>query len=221
MIVSVWDALILFILGWIVAWIHKRWLRERNPDSYVIIGEIILLIFWIDLIACNLLHTNPWLIAPSNYVDPLLGVMYGISYLLWFMGGGELYFGFFGRTLERGGIFWISTLEDKTKPFEPAWVESPPSDIPPREQAEIWGNKELPKAGPMRYVPDRGWIIEIYDGAKIKEKLESMGFKYVGKVWEKVIDPKEYKKVLDELDSIGVHTETARKMHVYPPFKRD
>ena len=83
-------------------------------------------------------------------------------------------------------------------------------------EREIWGMKDIPKAGPLRWVPGKGPIIEIYDGNKIRGQLEAMEFRYAGRgIWEKMVAVKDPRTFYDELDRLGVYTATARKMHVY------
>ena len=58
----------------------------------------------------------------------------------------------------------------------------------------------------------------VYDGEKVKERLQGLGFQSSGcMIWERKVESKGFKKLLGELEGLGVYTKTARKMHVYKP----
>lgn len=124
--IFVFDAPVLFVLGFALALVHAKKIRRRNPDFFVLMWHLFILTFWLNALLSGLGLISPWGGPPIGYapdVNTWIGVFYVLSYPFWFWYGGELAFGFFGRTPQQGGLIWLFTLRDRTEPFEPEWEE--------------------------------------------------------------------------------------------------
>ncbi len=147
MIVGSLDALLLWVLGLLLAAPSKR-LHKKNPDTFIIILEIVTALAWINVLLANLAGFSFWWKLPCASVPFWLGLLYVLSYPFWFWYGGSWYFVLFGRTPRHGGLVWALTIDDKTEPFA-GWQEEEPLKIAdplsPEEAARVKIEKVTPE----------------------------------------------------------------------------
>ena len=122
MFVSPLDFLAVLILGFLSAFAHKKWLKKKNPDSYIFLNIVFVVLLWINAVAVAL-GAPVWIAGVFGPVQvPLsVGLPFILSYPLWFKWGAEKSFVLFGRGPEQGGILWVVTIRDSTENFEPNW----------------------------------------------------------------------------------------------------
>ncbi len=119
------DVPIIIIVGLVSAYAYAKHLRERHPDAYVLMGLLVILICWLNVVLSNLGIISPWftgrMVVPVNTT---IGIFYVLSYPLWFIWGGERSLSLLGRSKAQGGLLWPITLKDTTAPFKPAWYNT-------------------------------------------------------------------------------------------------
>ncbi len=121
MLVSIFDAVIMLLLGFVSGILYRFYLCRRNPDWFVFLTVSIVGLFWLDALLVFSGYT-PWAFAPAIDLDSaLVGVFYVLSYPLWFRFGGGVSFILFGRTPQEGGITWVFSMSDRTEGFSPDW----------------------------------------------------------------------------------------------------
>lgn len=124
MLVSPLDVPAVLVLGFLSAFTHKKWLKKRNPDSYIFLNVVFVILLWINAVAVA--SGGPiWLLG---FVGPVrvpasIGIIFVLSYPLWFKWGAERSFILFGRGPEQGGILWVVSIRDSTENFEPNWED--------------------------------------------------------------------------------------------------
>lgn len=119
--VSVVDVPLLALIGVFSAYVYKHWLHDRNKDWFVFLTVSVVGLFWVDVVAANILQAKPWLVAPAATVPAAVGVFYVLSYPLWFKWSARMLFLLIGSNPREGGLLWVFTVEDRTENFEPAW----------------------------------------------------------------------------------------------------
>ncbi len=120
MLVSVLAVPALLVLGFLTAWVHKNWLVRRNPDSYVILNAVFVVLFWLHAVYAAIGGS----MTPTVEVgSSLVGVLYVLSYPLWFKFAAERAFVLFGRDPSQGGVTWVLRIKDDTESFEPNWED--------------------------------------------------------------------------------------------------
>jgi len=119
----IWDVPILVIAGFLCALVQKR-IADKHPDFSFHVGTVITLLMWLSALF-SAFGVDPWFgIIKSGVakdVNGWLAFFLVMSYPLWFIWGARRAFATFGRSPRQGGFIWVFTIEDKTKPFEPAW----------------------------------------------------------------------------------------------------
>lgn len=123
--VSPFHPPVIFLSGMIAALLYKRWLFQRNPDWYLLLGVSVVGVAWLQVLLQTV--TVPW-ILPYTLVDStVLVLFYALSYPFWFWTGGWLLFVLFGKRPEEGGILWLYRIDDRTADYSPPW-DSPETD---------------------------------------------------------------------------------------------
>jgi len=125
MLVSPLDVPAVIVLGFLTAFAHKRWLKKKNPDSYVFLNVVFVILLWVNAIAVAT-GAPTWIFGAGEPVDAgstLIGVLFVLSYPLWFNWGAEKAFILFGRGPEQGGMLWVVSIKDSTENFEPNWED--------------------------------------------------------------------------------------------------
>lgn len=121
------DVPIIVILGFVFALIHKR-VVDKHPTFLFYAGLLVTLLFWIPALLSALVSIDPWFglikCGLARQISRWLALFFVLSYPLFFIWGTHRAFGLFGYTPRQGGVLWLTTLEDKTKPFKPAWKET-------------------------------------------------------------------------------------------------
>lgn len=121
-IVSPLDVPVVFALGVLVGLAYRWRLRRHNEDWFVVLGALVIVAFWTDILLAVAFGFQPWGVAPMVRVEsPVLAVCYPLAYPLWFWLGGQTAFLFFGRRPEEGGALWVYRIEDNTDDFDPSW----------------------------------------------------------------------------------------------------
>lgn len=97
----------LILIGILMAFIDRNYLRPRDPDLYVLISEGMILGFWI---LSGLIY---WGVIPILALEqipfPFL-ILTLLSYPLWYMWGVERGRQIFGRTKYQLGVRWLLKL---------------------------------------------------------------------------------------------------------------
>jgi len=123
----IFDVPIIVILGFVFALIQKR-VVDKRPAFLLYAGLLTTLFFWLSALLSALLATNPWFglisCGLAKNISRSLALFLVLGYPLFFIWGTHRAFGLFGYTPRQGGVLWLSSLEDKTAPFKPAWKES-------------------------------------------------------------------------------------------------
>lgn len=119
MLVSVFAVPALLVLGFLTAWVHKNWLVRRNPDSYVVLNVVFVVVFWLHAVYV----ASGGAATTTEVGSTLVGALYVLSYPLWFKYGAERAFVLFGRTPSQGGVTWVLRIHDDTESFEPNWED--------------------------------------------------------------------------------------------------
>lgn len=122
MMISVLDAPLILLLGFVSAFVYQARLWERNKDWFVFLGAIFVGAFWVNSLLSYMGIIEPWIVSPFTVsVSPWIALFYVLSYPLWFRWGGNQGFLTFGRNPQQGGFLWLFRLGTTTEPFEPAW----------------------------------------------------------------------------------------------------
>ena len=120
--VGVYTPLVAVLLGGFSAWLHKRYLRRCNPDSYVFLAWLVTLLLWCEVLVVNVV--GRWFgVLPFFSLGLVPGLFYVGSYPLWFRLGSGLVFKLVGRSRDEGGLIYVLRLRDRTEDFESAWEE--------------------------------------------------------------------------------------------------
>jgi hypothetical protein len=121
--VPVFDAPLLLLLGIVWGYIYAKKLVENHPDSHSFFRHILMLIFFLNIILSAIGVIQPWGMGGrfAVVVNPWIGVFYVLSYPMWFWFGNEVFFLLWGKNPQEGGLTWLLTIKDTTKPFKPAW----------------------------------------------------------------------------------------------------
>lgn len=128
-VVGLLDVPALVGLGFVSAILFKRRLRERSVNWYLFLTLLCLSVFWLNLASANLSSFSYWVVDVSAVSVPsVVGILYGLSYPLWFRTGGELGFLLVGRQADQGGLLWVFRLKDGTDPIEPSWTVNKDAD---------------------------------------------------------------------------------------------
>lgn len=125
MLVSPLDVPAAIVLGFVSAYAHKKWLKKRNPDSYIFLNVVSVVLLWVNAVAVTT-GTSPWIFGAGEAVDvgtTFIAVAFVLSYPLWFKWGAEKAFILFGRGPEQGGMLWVVSIKDSTENFEPNWED--------------------------------------------------------------------------------------------------
>lgn len=123
MVIPVFDAPLLLLLGIAWGYIYAKKLVENHPDSHFFFRHILILVFFANIILSAIGAIQPWGME-GNFavaVNPWIGIFYVFSYPMWFWLGNEIFFLLWGKNPQEGGLTWSLTIKDTTKPFKPAW----------------------------------------------------------------------------------------------------
>lgn len=119
----IFDVPIAIILGFVSALIHKK-VVDKHPSFVLYAGLLVTLFLWLSALF-SAFGMSPWFgIISENLAKPINGwfaLFLVLSYPLWFIWGTHRAFALFGYTPRQGGLLWLTSLEDKTRPFQPAW----------------------------------------------------------------------------------------------------
>jgi len=122
MLVSFADIPLVVCFGILSAISYRRVLFRRNASWYLFLTGLVVIVFWLDLVAANHLGVSYWDVGIPTTELPLFGgVLVALSYPLWFRAAGELTFVLLGRRPDQGGLLWVFRLSDRTNPIDPAW----------------------------------------------------------------------------------------------------
>lgn len=119
MLVSPLDVPAVAVIAFVGSFVYARFLKPRNPDWYAFIGIGTVVVFWAHAVAVAV-GVSPFGAEVGNTV---VGVLYVLSYPLWFRWASERAFVLFGRGPEQGGIAWVLSIRDTTGGFEPDWKD--------------------------------------------------------------------------------------------------
>lgn len=121
MLVSPYDVAILTLAALVVAAAYSQWLEPHNPDWYAALKWVVVLGLWGHAALITVGGVDPWLVGSAVAVHPAVGVVYVLSYPLWFGWVSRRLFVLFGRTPRQGGFLWPMTIKDRTESFERSW----------------------------------------------------------------------------------------------------
>ena len=122
MIISFVDIPLIMCFGGLSAVLYRRKLWHQNQSWYLFLTGSIIGIFWINVIAGNLLGTSYWKLGvPTTELTPVRGSLLALSYPLWFRSAGEFTFVLLGRHPDQGGLLWTFRLSDRTEPIMSTW----------------------------------------------------------------------------------------------------
>ncbi len=120
MIGFLFSIIILIILGMIVAYAYKKKLRQINKDASVLLGFLIMGLFWtfgilfylnilnLGVSGSDLMWNFPFNlgIAPASNLDPYAIVLF-LSYPLWYLWGLERGYTIWGRRPYQEGALYL------------------------------------------------------------------------------------------------------------------
>jgi len=119
MIGFLFSIILLIILGLIIAWAYKRKLRQINKDASVLLGLLIIGLFWILGIlfylnifgadGANLMWNFPFNLGIATDKTNLTpyAILLFLSYPLWYLWGLERGYQIWGRRPYQEGILFI------------------------------------------------------------------------------------------------------------------
>ncbi|NVM27537.1 MAG: hypothetical protein HWN65_01735 [Candidatus Helarchaeota archaeon] len=138
MIGFLFSILLLIIIGMIVAWAYKRKLRQINKDASVLLGFLIIGLFWtfgilfylnvlnLGVAGRNLMWNFPFNlgIVPTPSLHPYAIILF-LSYPLWYLWGLERGYTLWGRRPYQEGTLFLFRMN---KPGEilPEEKKEPP-----------------------------------------------------------------------------------------------
>lgn len=128
MIGFLFSTILLVILGMIVAWVYKRKLRQINKDASVLLGFLIMGLFWtfgillylnilnIGISGSELMWNFPFNlgIVPTANLH-LYAVLFFLSYPLWYLWGLERGYQIWGRRHYQEGALFLFRLNQPGK----------------------------------------------------------------------------------------------------------
>lgn len=121
MLVSPLDVPVVLAVAVVVAFAYSHWLEPHNPDWYAVQKWLTIGVLWVQALLVALAVVDPWLVGQAADVHPIVGVVYVLSYPLWFGWAARRVFVLFGRCPEQGGVLWPLTIRDRTAQFERSW----------------------------------------------------------------------------------------------------
>ena len=113
------------VLGFIVALVYAKRLKEKNPDWWFFLIVGITAIFWLNALLTALGVMHPWFgLLPSVHAPHRIALFTVLSYPLWYNWSGQMAMDIFGHDRTEAGMLWPFTLKEKTAPFKPSWKSS-------------------------------------------------------------------------------------------------
>ncbi len=116
------DIPMLMIIGFVISLLYTKMWRWDYPDIYVTLSSAVIAVFWLNAVLCAFDVIEPWGVGwVTTEVNGWIALFVVLAYPLWFGWGAERARVLFGRAPDQGGMLWPFSLEEKTKPFRPAW----------------------------------------------------------------------------------------------------
>jgi hypothetical protein len=122
--IFLFDVPILILIGYLSARIYAKKLYDTHKDAYTILYLCFNLLFWLNILFSYFGIIQPWILGNKYSVvinNKFVGIIYVLSYPLWFSWGAERAWDFWGRNPYQGGISWFLGYKERQKPFKPSW----------------------------------------------------------------------------------------------------
>jgi hypothetical protein len=119
------DTPMVIVLGFILALVYAKRLKEKNPDWWFFLLAGITAIFWLNALLTVLGVMQPWFgLLPSVQAPHRIVLFTVLSYPLWYIWSGQIAMSLFGHDRTQAGMVWPFTIKEKSDPFKPSWKSS-------------------------------------------------------------------------------------------------
>lgn len=119
------DVPVVTILGFIIALIYAKRLRDKNPDWWFFLLLLITGTFWLNALLAGLGAIEPWFgLFPFVQVSKWIALPSILSYPLWYNFSGRVATCLFGHDRTQAGMVWPFSIKDKSELFKPSWKSS-------------------------------------------------------------------------------------------------
>jgi hypothetical protein len=112
-------------IGFIVALIYSKRLKEKNPDWWIFLIIGVTAIFWLNALLTATGIMQPWFgLLPAVQVPHRIGLFTVLSYPIWYNVSGQIAMDLFGHDRTEAGMVWPFTIRETSAPFKPSWKSS-------------------------------------------------------------------------------------------------